>query len=286
GAPSGLTATAVDSSTIDLAWTDDSNAETFHEIEVSTDSCSTFILAAVAGADAESATVTGLDGATDHCFRVRSANGFAGGTTSAWSNTANARTLDPPPDYICVSEPYSWVSTAGGSALGLGDDVSSSQSIGFSFPLYDRSHTSASVGSHGLLGLGDTANPYTNGTIPDAAQPNGVIAAFWDDLNPAVGGSVRVLRTGSAGARRFIASWEGVPHYNVANGVTFQIVLEEATGDIVLQYQDVLFSSSAYDRGASATVGIENHAGDRGTLISNNRATLSNGTAYRCSLPS
>ncbi|MGA1053582.1 MAG: S8 family serine peptidase, partial [Ilumatobacteraceae bacterium] len=286
GAPSGLTATAVDSSSIDLAWTDDSNAETFHEIEVSTDSCSTFILAAVAGADAESATVTGLDGATDHCFRVRSANGFAGGTTSAWSNTANARTLDPPPDYICVSEPYSWVSTAGGSALGLGDDVSSSQSIGFSFPLYDRSHTSASVGSNGLLGLGDTANPYTNGTIPDAAQPNGVIAAFWDDLNPAVGGSVRVLRTGSAGARRFIASWEGVPHYNVANGVTFQIVLEEATGDIVLQYQDVLFSSSAYDRGASATVGIENHAGDRGTLISRNQATLSNGTAYRCSLPS
>ncbi|MEY2958015.1 MAG: hypothetical protein RLZZ01_583, partial [Actinomycetota bacterium] len=55
GAPSGLTATAVDSSTIDLSWIDGSNAETFHEVEVSTDSCATFRRAAAVGADTESA---------------------------------------------------------------------------------------------------------------------------------------------------------------------------------------------------------------------------------------
>ncbi|MFZ9043030.1 MAG: putative Ig domain-containing protein [Ilumatobacteraceae bacterium] len=123
-------------------------------------------------------------------------------------------------------------------------------------------------------------------TIPNAGQPNGLIAAFWDDLNPGAGGTVRVLRDGAEGSRRFIASWEDVPHYGGANGVTFQAILEESTGDVVLQYQDVLFGSSNWDGGSSATVGIEDHAGEFGTLISFNTATLSNGTAYRCSLPS
>ena len=286
GSPSGLAATTVSTSSIDLTWTDGSTGESFQEIDVSTDGCSSFTKVATVGGDAESATVVGLDPSTDHCFRVRAGNGFQGGTYSAWSNTASARTFDPPPGYTCVSEPYSWVATTSGTSLSLGDDGSTSQAIGFSFGLYGQSASSAWVGSNGVVGLADSANPFTNVPIPYAGQPNGLIAAFWDDLNPGAGGTVRVLRDGAEGSRRFIASWEDVPHYSVANGVTFQAILEESTGDVVLQYQDVVFGLSGYDGGRSATVGIEDHAGEFGTLISYNTATLSNGTAYRCSLPS
>ena len=286
GSPSGLAATTVSTSSIDLTWTDGSTGESFQEIDVSTDGCSSFTKVATVGGDAESATVVGLDPSTDHCFRVRAGNGFQGGTYSAWSNTASARTFDPPPGYTCVSEPYSWVATTSGTSLSLGDDGSTSQAIGFSFGLYGQSASTAWVGSNGVVGLAGTVNQYQNVTIPNAGQPNGLIAAFWDDLNPGAGGTVRVLRDGAEGSRRFIASWEDVPHYSVANGVTFQAILEESTGDVVLQYQDVVFGSSGYDGGRSATVGIEDHAGEFGTLISYNTATLSNGTAYRCSLPS
>ena len=295
GSPSALSATAIDSSTVNLTWTDQSTAENFHQVEMSSDGCATFTLVATVGAGVTQATAGGLNPSTDHCFRVRSGNGFQGGSYSSWSNTAMARTLDPPPPYTCVSEPYNWVSTATGSALTLTDEATSSQAIGFSFPLYDRTHTSAIVTSNGLLNFGSATNPYVNTLIPDAAEPNGFIAAFWDDLNPGAGGSVRVMRDGSpspepgflSGSRRFIASWEAVPHYNVTgSNASFQVILEEATGDIVLQYQDVLFGSSNFDRGRSATVGIENHAGDFGTQISYNQASLTNATAYRCSLPS
>ena len=79
-------------------------------------------------------------------------------------------------------------------------------------------------------------------------------------------GATRTL--GAAGARRFVATWQGVPHYAAGGAVTFQVVLSESDGSITFSYQDVTFGSASVDAGASATVGVESVDGLEGTQVS------------------
>lgn len=93
-APSNLQATAVSTSEIDLAWTDNSTNETGFQIERRAVG-GTYEVVATAGPNATSAPVTGLDAASFSLFRVR-ANGSA--SPSPYSAEASAATLaDPGP---------------------------------------------------------------------------------------------------------------------------------------------------------------------------------------------
>jgi hypothetical protein len=91
--PSGLGATAVSSSRIDLAWTDASANEDGFRVERSTDG-TTFGAIATVGAGTTSYQATGLAAGTTYWFRVRAFN--AAGDSLA-SNTASATTLPAPP---------------------------------------------------------------------------------------------------------------------------------------------------------------------------------------------
>jgi hypothetical protein len=89
-APSNLTANAVSSSQIDLAWTDNANNETGFKIERCQGAgCSNFAQIATTGADVVTFSDTGLTANTSYSYRVRATN--AGGD-SAYSNTASATT--------------------------------------------------------------------------------------------------------------------------------------------------------------------------------------------------
>ncbi|MDH3296596.1 MAG: multicopper oxidase domain-containing protein, partial [Acidimicrobiia bacterium] len=88
-APTGLSATAVSSSAIDLSWTDNAADENHFNIERSLDGVDFAFLDTVA-ADVTAYTDTGLDAATTYWYRVNAEN-IDG--TSAWSNTASATTL-------------------------------------------------------------------------------------------------------------------------------------------------------------------------------------------------
>jgi hypothetical protein len=89
-APSDLTATAVSSSRIDLAWQDNSNNETGFRIDRSTDNV-TFQSLVFVGANVATYADTGLTPGTTYYYRVRAYNGNCG-TSSNWSNTASATT--------------------------------------------------------------------------------------------------------------------------------------------------------------------------------------------------
>jgi len=87
-APSSLTATAVSSSQINLAWMDNSTDENSFEIERSLDGTS-FSLLTTVGADTTSYPDTGLSAATAYFYRVLASNGAG---SSAYSNVASDTT--------------------------------------------------------------------------------------------------------------------------------------------------------------------------------------------------
>lgn len=89
-APTGLSATAVSSSQINLAWTDNANNETGFKIERCQNAgCSNFAEIATVGANTTTFNNTGLTANTAYSYRVRATNG---GGDSAYSNTASATT--------------------------------------------------------------------------------------------------------------------------------------------------------------------------------------------------
>ena len=288
--PAGLGASASSTSQIALTWTDGVSGESSYEIQRavgSLGSCGTWVSIASVGADATSFAASGLSSSTSYCFRVRAANSYAGGSSTAWSNEASATTLAPPPAYVCEATAYGWLDASGGTALAMTDDSSRTVSLPFSFTTYGQTYSSVVVSSNGFLRLGTSiagATAYTNAPIPSVADPNGIVAPFWDDLNPGAGGQVYAATLGTAPNRSFVVAWVNVPSYWVTgSAATFEAVLEEGTDVVRFQYQDVTFGNASYDAGASATVGIEGETGEWGTQVAYNSPLLTAPSAYRCS---
>jgi subtilisin family serine protease len=292
GSPSSLLATSQGTDRIALTWVDGVSGETGYEVQRASrtaGTCGTWGTVARLPENSTAFTVTGLAASTDHCFRVRGTNGFNGGSASSWSNTAVAATDPVPPPYECSNAAYAWIdaTSSGGTRHSLGDDTTELLTLPFAFSAYGVPYTQATLSANGFLRLGSgLATQAGNVAIPNTADPNGIIAPAWDDWNPGAGGAVWTRMTGTAPNRQFVASWINVPHYRVtgSNGVTFQLVLEEG-GAVRFQYLDTIVGHSSYDRGRSATVGIENATGQAGTQISYNTISLSDATAYRCSTP-
>jgi hypothetical protein len=88
--PTSLTATAVSSSQISLAWVDNSLSETGYKIEQSPVDDLHYTQIAAVGANISSYTASGLNEATKYYYRVRAYNAIA---TSAYCNEKNATTL-------------------------------------------------------------------------------------------------------------------------------------------------------------------------------------------------
>ncbi len=87
--PTGLMATAMSSSRIDLDWTDNALDETGFEIEASPDG-SDWTMIAMVGADVTGYSDTMLNPSTEYHYRVRATNS---GGPSGYSNSASATTL-------------------------------------------------------------------------------------------------------------------------------------------------------------------------------------------------
>jgi len=166
---------------------------------------------------------------------------------------------------------YDWLEINGlGTALSLSDDsISSDLLLGFTFPFYGTDFTTVRVCSNGFLSFTTSDQSYTNDPIPDTAEPNNMIAPYWDDLNPASGGTVYYYA--DAANSRFIVEWDAVVHYGTSDPQTFQVILN-ADGTILYQYATTNGQSEA-------TVGIENAGGNDGLEIVFNAAYIHDGLA-------
>jgi Concanavalin A-like lectin/glucanases superfamily/Fibronectin type III domain/Lysyl oxidase len=112
-APTGLGATAVSTSQINLTWTDNASNETQFEVQRdTTNAFSAPVSSTIGSANQTSFSSTGLAAGTQYFYRVRARNSS---TDSAWSNVANAttQTTPPPPtstyaNAVTADNPVSW----------------------------------------------------------------------------------------------------------------------------------------------------------------------------------
>ena len=144
------------------------------------------------------------------------------------------------------------------------DDYSwGSIDLGFDFSFYGNMYDMVNICSNGFITFTSSSTTYSNQEIPNAGEPNTLLALFWDDLNPNNGGTIYYHE----GFDRFIVEWDGVPHYGNGGGPeTFQVIIN-ANGTIIYQYKTV-------DTGDGCTVGIENATGTDGLQVVFNSSYL------------
>ena len=84
--------------------------------------------------------------------------------------------------------------------------------------LFLRQHyTSTHVSSNGFVSFtSPTGTHYTNGALPSATDPDDMVCAYWDDLNPSDGGTIYTYQ--DLANQRFIVQWNNVPRYGTGGG--------------------------------------------------------------------
>jgi hypothetical protein len=174
-------------------------------------------------------------------------------------------------------ETRAWIAGTTNQSI-ASDDTTKSVTLPFSFTFAGTAYTSIKISSNGNAHFGTASNAYSNVAIPATANPNALLAAFWDDLAPNLGGAIYTGVSGTSPNRKFVIEWRNVNHYGVSgtNGATFEIQLDESTNHIWFLYQDTDFGSASYNTGLSATSGVENAAGSAGNQYSYNTAVLTN----------
>lgn len=151
-------------------------------------------------------------------------------------------------NYRLENGPVEWLDASeGGTDTGIrSDDTSRKVDLPFTFVFYDEAFASVQISSNGYLVFGPSpASSFSNQPIPTRFSPNGLVAPFWDDLNPGARGSIWTKVTGTAPDRRFVVTWKDVPHFPAVGAVTFTAVLEEGTNDVRFQYRDLDFGAAA-----------------------------------------
>jgi N-acetylneuraminic acid mutarotase len=152
-----------------------------------------------------------------------------------------------------------------------GDDNFAPVTLPFAFSFYGQTYTSGNVCTNGFITFGTGTCPFTNSSIPSAATPNNAIYPFWDDLFVDPPTSSMFTSTLS-NPNRFVIEWRNVRFFgDTTRRLDVEVVLFE-NGRILTQYRNI--AADSREQGNSATIGIENAAGDDALQYSFNEATI------------
>ncbi|MEU6440185.1 S8 family serine peptidase [Streptomyces sp. NPDC047046] len=178
----------------------------------------------------------------------------------------------------CAPAAYSWVDGTKKVALS-GDEDATTITLPFPVKLYGVPYSTTSVTTNGMLDfLAPRVGDYANTDLPTAHDPNGFVAALWDDLVLDKKSSVKTATTGKKGARTFAVVWTDAAYATgTAGRATFEVLFDEASGAMTTQYRSVP------DHGAGATVGLQNQTGSDALAYSYDQPVLTDGSAVRFS---
>ncbi len=163
------------------------------------------------------------------------------------------------------------ISSVGDAVISVtnADDGIETIPLPFDFKYYGLIEDEISICSNGFITIGE--DHWTGGSgvgheqiIPHAGEASGMIAVFWDDLNPREAGDI--FTHYDSDGHRFIIQYDEVGHYGYPSVTeTFQIVLYDplyyptSTDDGII---DMLYHELTYP--STNTVGIENFGEDDG----------------------
>ena len=197
--------------------------------------------------------------AGDGIFSIAFNANWAGSRTYQVVNHTDVSTTVTTYDIPDLTEtPYQYIDISGvATNLFLSDDSNTVIDPGFPVALPDGTTSqSLYISSNGLIGLeGSGSQSFSNQTLPTGIA-NQILYPYWTDLNPGSGGEVRYGVIGEAPERQLVIEYANVPHYANSEGLTFQIVLNESSPLININYLDVT-AESGYSGGARATIGYE-----------------------------
>ena len=160
-------------------------------------------------------------------------------------------------NYVVSTIPYSPISGSG-NAIVLGDDqLSAPLGIGFDFVFFCNFYDMFYVSSNGFMSFNSGAGHgcCSGQVLPNASNPNNLVAFCWNDFSPNLGGTIEYFTYGTAPNRVLVLNFAGVPHYGGGNNVTQQILLYENSNVIEIHTANMPTSTGAH------TMGIENNGG-------------------------
>jgi len=189
--------------------------------------------------------------------------------------------LPPTDDYLVAQVPYIVKDTSTKTTINFTSENNTQViNLGFNFDFFGTTYTSISVCSNGWLSFTNSGlTTFTNVAIPNAVNPNNMVAFAWDDLDIPNGGTAEYYVLGSAPNRQFVLEFTNVVFDNTNNGsVTVQVVLYEQNGVIEINNINIDNQSAS-----TITQGIENSTGTVGYSIpgSNNVGFSSSNVSYQ-----
>jgi len=158
---------------------------------------------------------------------------------------------------------FNWIEI---NEIGTLVDVTNDGNVGpfaieFPFKFYGTEFTQFRVASDGYISFTSTSGISDNVPIPNSAEPNNLVALFWDNLYAASGGGRGYIYYHS-NSDRLVVEWDQVKRVGCDTCLyTMEIVLYP-NGKIVYQYKDM-----TGHRLNEGTVGIENGDGTIGLEV-------------------
>ncbi|MFZ4585165.1 MAG: putative Ig domain-containing protein [Acidimicrobiia bacterium] len=278
------------SDTVSLSWVNATTNATAIEVQRAQSSeggCGSYQSIAKLPADSTSFLDTRLSPSSTHCYRIRGASAYDGGSFTSFA-AATVATLGASADYLCSRTNYSWVDgLTGGETINSQPRSAHRMWMPFDATIYGSRVQSLNVNAAGYVRFdGGDASWADDSPLP-SANGKGVIAPLWDAWIPIDGTSITTKTVGDAPNRRFVVQWNNIGHNgSPANeAVTFQLIVDEATSAITFQYLDTSMNDPSLDNGASAAIGITRPDGSSGTQYSYHQANAASSTAVRCVVP-
>lgn len=271
--PTGLAVLGTTTSTASLDWTA-GGSETVWQLQYGPQG---FALGTGTIITVSTASDTVIGSLTSYSFYDVYVRGICGaGDTSFWApkKTFNTYGLGYYMEMDLKCHPDGFIDI---SQTGAADPLVADGETGFAlpFPFYFQGTevNQITIGNNGAIVFNTISaqiSPTNANTIASSAVPG--LYPLWDDLEDAAG-NVYWEEQGVAPNRRFVIQWTkkhdaylaGVP-YN------FQLIMEETTGKVYYQYDNVIVGSTTYNYGASATIGLA--GGQQDFALSYNNASF------------
>ncbi|HEY4654148.1 MAG TPA: hypothetical protein VIH22_06520, partial [Cyclobacteriaceae bacterium] len=159
------------------------------------------------------------------------------------------------------------VSTAGtfaplvpspGTDVPLGDNSQQGPvPIGFTFNFFGADYTDVFIGSNAIIGFTGGVSTPLNQALPNATNPDNIIALAWDEMTPSPG-STKYFVSGRSPFRKFIVTYDIYRDSNPAFVVETQVQLHETTNIIEIHSTNINIPVNF------PTMGIENADGSVG----------------------